>query len=120
MAYLLQQIEDHPGIIILATNVRSNMDRAFLRRFQTEVFFPIPDETSRLLLWQKAFQGRFKLETSIDLADIARRYDLTGAAIKNVKHYCQIMALDRQTDLILAEDFREGLRKQLDKEGRKL
>ncbi len=120
VAFLLQKIEEHPGVIILATNVRSNMDKAFLRRFQSEVYFPVPDEQSRLLLWERAFSGRFELDENIALEEIARKYEITGAAIKNIKHYCSIMALDRQTQVITEEDFREGLRKQLEKEGKKL
>ncbi len=42
VAYLLQRIEDFPGIIILATNLRSNIDEAFSRRFQSVVYFPMP------------------------------------------------------------------------------
>ncbi|MDX2305532.1 MAG: ATP-binding protein [Microscillaceae bacterium] len=120
VAYLLQKIEEHPGIIILATNIRSNMDKAFIRRFQSEVYFAIPDTQSRLLLWEKAFQGYHHLDKRIDLQAIAEKYEMTGAAIKNVRNYCVIMSKDRQTDIILYEDFREGLRKQLDKEGKKL
>ncbi len=121
VAYLLQKIEEHPGIIILATNVRSNLDKAFLRRFQSEVYFPIPNEQSRLILWEKAFQDlQHLLEESINLQETARRYEITGAAITNIKHYCSIMALDRNSTHITEEDFKEGLRKQLEKEGKKL
>lgn len=120
VAYLLQKIEEHKGIIILATNLRSNMDKAFMRRFQSEVYFPIPDERTRLILWKKVFNNTYRLEKGIDLEETARRYEMTGASIKNVKYYCAVMALDRGTDLIYLEDFREGLRKQLDKEGKKL
>jgi hypothetical protein len=120
VAFLLQKIEEHPGVIILATNVRSNMDKAFLRRFQSEVYFPIPDEQSRFLLWERAFTGKYELEEAIDMQDIARKYEITGAAIKNIKHYCSIMALDRKSSIITEEDFREGLRKQLEREGKKL
>ncbi len=121
VAFLLQKIEEHQGIIILATNVRSNLDKAFLRRFQSEVYFPIPNEQSRLTLWEKAFcNTTYQLEESINLQDTARRYEITGAAITNIKHYCSIMAMDRNTRLITEEDFKEGLRKQLEKEGKKL
>ena len=120
ISYLLQKIEEHPGIIILATNIRSNMDKAFLRRFQSEVYFPVPNEQTRLELWKKAFPQGYTLDQRINLEDIARKYTITGAAIKNIKHYCMIMTLDRNEQHILYEDFKEGLRKQLDKEGKKL
>jgi AAA+ superfamily predicted ATPase len=120
VSYLLQRIEEHTGIIILATNLRSNMDKAFMRRFQSEVYFPMPDEQSRYRLWQKAFAGEYVLDTRIDLKEISQKYELSGAAIKNVKHYCIVMSLDKGTKTVSPEDFREGLRKQLDKEGKKL
>ena len=50
VAYLLQRIEDFPGIIILATNLRSNIDEAFSRRFQSVVYFPMPTPELRLSL----------------------------------------------------------------------
>jgi ATPase family associated with various cellular activities (AAA) len=120
VSYLLQKIEEHPGIIILATNLRSNLDKAFLRRFQSEVYFPMPDEQSRLRLWQKSFAGQFSLDPKIDIKEIAQKYELSGAAIKNIKHYCAMMSIDKNTNIVSPEDFREGLRKQLDKEGKKL
>lgn len=53
VSYLLQRIEDHPGTIVLATNLKENIDEAFLRRFQNILYFPMPDEHLRRQLWQK-------------------------------------------------------------------
>ncbi len=117
-AFLLQKIEEHPGILILATNLRSNLDKAFIRRFQAEVYFGIPSEHSRLLLWQKAFSQQFQLDSRIDLTETARKYVITGAAIKNVQLHCAVMCLDREDKLVSYEDFKDGLRKQLLKEGK--
>lgn len=116
-AYLLQKIEEHPGVLILATNIRANLDKAFLRRFQAEVYFGIPNEQSRLTLWKKAFE-EWELEAKIDLQDIAKRYVVSGAAIKNIQLFCVVMAMERKDNLILYDDFIEGLRKQLWKEGK--
>ncbi|TAE74793.1 MAG: ATP-binding protein [Bacteroidetes bacterium] len=116
-AYLLQKIEEHPGVLILATNIRANLDKAFLRRFQAEVYFGIPNEQSRLTLWKKAFEG-WELEPKIDLQEIAKKYVVSGAAIKNIQLFCVVMAMERQDNIILYDDFIEGLRKQLWKEGK--
>jgi SpoVK/Ycf46/Vps4 family AAA+-type ATPase len=43
VSYLLQRIEDYNGLVILATNMKSNVDEAFIRRFHLVVHFPIPD-----------------------------------------------------------------------------
>ncbi len=40
--YLLQQIENFEGVVVLATNVRQHLDEAFLRRMQVVVEFPMP------------------------------------------------------------------------------
>jgi len=45
--YLLQRIEDYPGLILLATNKKSNIDPAFTRRLRSIVYFPIPRKKSR-------------------------------------------------------------------------
>lgn len=41
IAYLLQRIENYKGLVILATNLKSNIDEAFKRRFQTIIHFPL-------------------------------------------------------------------------------
>ena len=96
------------------------MDKAFIRRFQSEVYFGMPDAQSRLLLWEKAFHQSLKLDERINLKSTAEKYEITGAAIKNIKHYCIVMTRERDSDTIIYEDFKEGLRKQLDKVGKKL
>ena len=42
VAYLMKRIEDHNGIVILATNKKSNIDEAFTRRFNSIIHFPLP------------------------------------------------------------------------------
>lgn len=119
-AYLLQQIEEHTGVVILATNFRSNIDRAFLRRFQAEVYFPTPSAATRLKLWEKAFAHNFRLAEQIDLKALANNYELTGGTVKNVKHYCAVMALERQSELVLEVELINGLKRELQKEGKTL
>ncbi len=119
-AYLLQRIEEYTGILLLATNLRTNLDKAFMRRFQSEVYFGIPNESSRLLLWQKAFGDKYKFDEKINFYDTAKRYNMSGAGIKNVALYCVVMEKDRKDNAIHYEDFREGLRKQLAKDGKVL
>ena len=55
IAYLLQRIEDFPGVIILASNLKGNLDDAFARRFQSMIYFPTPNEEERIQLWKNAF-----------------------------------------------------------------
>ena len=55
VSYLLQRIEDYNGLIILATNMKNNIDDAFIRRFNAILKFPFPDADERALIWNKSF-----------------------------------------------------------------
>ncbi|MEM9981735.1 MAG: ATP-binding protein, partial [Bacteroidota bacterium] len=71
VGYLLQSIEEYPGIILVATNNISNMDNAFMRRFNTRITFEYPDEQCLIQLWEKAF-APFQLDTDVDVRYIAQ------------------------------------------------
>jgi hypothetical protein len=118
VSYLLQRIEDFPGVVILATNLKSNLDDAFSRRFQSMIYFPMPGPDLRLKLWKNAFSDNFVLSEKIDLKKIANEYELAGGAIINVVRYCALMALSRGSNLITADDLINGIRKEFRKEGR--
>jgi AAA+ superfamily predicted ATPase len=84
VAYLLQRMEAYEGLAILTSNMRQNLDAAFLRRLRFIVDFPRPDVTAREQIW------RFCLpEDSHDLNDaafrqLARKIDLTGGHIRQI------------------------------------
>ncbi|MES2004845.1 MAG: ATP-binding protein [Bacteroidota bacterium] len=118
VSYLLQRIEDFPGIVILATNLKANLDDAFTRRFQSMIYFAIPDPEHRRILWQQAFSDKSVLEDKVDLKEIAEKYELAGGAIINVTRYCSIMALKRNSNMILQKDILAGIRKEFGKEGK--
>ncbi len=118
VAYLLQRLEEFQGLVLLASNLKSNLDEAFLRRFQTVVAFPMPRPHERLLLWSSAIPQVCTLEPSILLPEIAERYELAGGSILNVVRFCLLMAWQRQSAVILAADLHEGVRREYLKEGR--
>ncbi|HEU4718442.1 MAG TPA: ATP-binding protein [Bacteroidia bacterium] len=118
VSYLLQRIEDFEGIVILASNFKSNLDEAFTRRFQSVIHFPMPRPSERLLLWQKAFSDRTVLEPAIRLDEISMQYEISGGAMMNVVRYCSLMALRRGGNTILLSDLEEGIRREYRKEGR--
>ena len=82
--YLLQRIEDCDGVVILATNMRKNIDEAFLRRMQFTIDFPFPDEDLRLLIWQGIFPLQAPVSDDADLSFLARQFRITGGNIKNI------------------------------------
>lgn len=118
VSYLLQRIEDFPGVVILATNLKANLDEAFSRRFQSMIYFPIPGPEHRKKLWKSAFSDKSTLEPDIDLDDIARKYEMAGGAIINVLRYCSLLALKRNSNIILKKDLLKGIRKEFAKEGK--
>ncbi|MCX6250191.1 MAG: ATP-binding protein [Bacteroidetes bacterium] len=116
ISYLLQRIEDFPGLIILASNFKSNIDPAFIRRFHQIIYFPAPDNSERLILWQKAIPSTLTLHPETDLTEIARQYQVTGAAILNVMQFASLQAIKRKDHLIHAKDLVEGIQREFQKE----
>jgi len=120
VSFLLQRVEDFSGVVILASNLKSNIDDAFMRRFQSVIHFPMPGPAERLRIWRDAFPGRAQLEPQLDLEAIAEEHELSGGTIMNVVRYALLAALGRGSELVLAEDVGEGIRRELLKEGRAL
>jgi hypothetical protein len=118
VSYLLQRLEDFNGVVILATNFKSNMDEAFTRRFQSIIHFPMPQQMDRLRIWENAFSKKTNLEECIDLFELSEAYDLSGGAIMNVVRYVTLMALKHHRRTITHRDILDGLRKEYQKEGR--
>ncbi|MCB0429415.1 MAG: ATP-binding protein, partial [Flavobacteriales bacterium] len=118
VSYLLQRMEEYNGLIILATNLKSNVDDAFLRRFQSIIHFPMPTAPERLEIWRKGFSEHVELDAKVDLKDIASKYELSGGPIMNVIQYACLMALNRDSNLITQKDIMDGIRKEFGKSGR--
>lgn len=118
VSFLLQRVEDYNGLVILASNFKTNIDDAFVRRFQSIIHFPLPQTSERLKLWQKAFPKKVKLAPDINLPLISQKYELTGAEIMNIVQYACLNALGAKTNVIHFENILEGIKKEYDKEGR--
>lgn len=118
VSYLLQRVEDFPGMVILATNLKANIDDAFARRFQASIYFPLPDVEQRLQLWQGYFKGKCLLDEDVDLDRIAEEWVLSGGAIANVVRYGAIRALHMGRQAICHDDLVKGIAKELIKEGK--
>ncbi len=84
ISYLLQRMEAYDGVTILATNLRANLDEAFTRRLQFIVDFPFPQEEDRLRIWKALFPKNVPAEEDLDFQELARRYKLPGANIRNI------------------------------------
>jgi len=107
VSYLLQRMEDYNGLVILATNMKNNIDEAFIRRFNLILKFPFPDENQRALIWQKSLPGNTIFlrktitrdgaegkEDPVDIPEAVKKYELTGGNIINIVHYTCIKAIE--------------------------
>lgn len=118
VSYLLQRIESHPGLVILASNLKSNIDTAFGRRFQSIIDFDIPAYTERLQLWQNNLPGHIPLAKGICLKELSRKYDVTGANIVNIVQYTCLKTIEQRQGEIRLEDLLNGIKKEYVKEGK--
>ena len=82
--YLLQKMEEQTGIVILASNLRHNLDDAFLRRMHFVVEFPFPDEIHRNLLWRGLMSEEVPREQDVDFDFLSKNFKIPGGNIKNI------------------------------------
>lgn len=81
--YLLQRIEAYRGLAILATNMKSSLDQAFMRRLRFIVNFPFPGLPERKEMWRKVFPSDVPKAVELDYERLAR-FNLTGGSIQNI------------------------------------
>jgi MoxR-like ATPase len=120
--YLLQLIERHRGVVILATNRRSDMDPAFVRRLRHVLEFPRPSATERLNLWEKALAAVAAQPSPAfarRVAELAETVEMSGAQIKNAVLSALFIARHSGMPLQFSE-LLQGLDRELAKEGRPL
>ncbi len=119
VAYLLQQIEDYDGLVVLATNFRQNIDEAFTRRLDFLIDFPFPDVPYRQQIWAAHFPVNAPLAAEVNLAEVAARYRLAGGNIRNAAiAAAYLAAADGQ--VITQAHIRSAIRREHQKMGRLL
>lgn len=118
VSYLLQRVEDFPGLIILASNYKSNIDQAFVRRFNIIVKFTAPNAAERLKIWQQSIPAKARLANDVDITDIANRYELCGSSIIGVVHYASLQAIHKTDGIIQKDAIIEGITREYEKEER--
>ncbi|MDR0687073.1 MAG: ATP-binding protein [Prevotellaceae bacterium] len=118
VAYLLQRIEDFPGTVVLATNLKDNIDAAFFRRFQSTLYFPVPDERLRCLLWQKMLPSEWLPANAGELLQKAAEYKLSGGSIVNVIQRCAIQLHDKKPPTLTLERLQQSVAREQAKEGK--
>jgi ATPase family associated with various cellular activities (AAA) len=118
ISYLLQKMESYEGLAILATNMRQQIDDAFLRRLTFNVIFPLPEEQERARIWAAVWPPELPRADDVDFAALAR-IRLAGGNIKNVvlagAHFAA--AEDRAVAL---DDLVHGIRREYQKLGKQV
>lgn len=84
VAFLLQRLELFDGLAVLTTNLRSNVDEAFTRRFDSIVDFPLPEEEDRHRLWAINLKPEVPKGTDVDVSFLASAFKLSGGNIRNI------------------------------------
>jgi SpoVK/Ycf46/Vps4 family AAA+-type ATPase len=93
-SYLLQKMEEYEGFVILATNLRKNMDEAFTRRLHFTVSFPFPKENDRRRIWEQIWPENMPRKSDLDLHVLAKRLEITGGSIRNIALAAAFLAAD--------------------------
>ncbi|NRN27502.1 ATP-binding protein [Photorhabdus heterorhabditis] len=118
VSYLLQRLENYPGLVILATNNRSHLDSAFNRRFTFITRFTYPDEILRKAMWQAIWPEQLNLSDKLDFEHLAKQTNLTGANIRNIALLSSILAADDNDNHIENKHIERAVILELNKTGR--
>jgi hypothetical protein len=92
VAYLLQRVEAYRGLAVLTTNMKSALDRAFMRRIRFVVSFPFPDAAAREQIWRRQFPPNAPLG-DVDFEALAR-LNVAGGNIRSIAVNAAFKAAD--------------------------
>jgi SpoVK/Ycf46/Vps4 family AAA+-type ATPase len=115
--YLLQKMEEYEGISILATNLKKNMDDAFMRRLHFLVEFPFPDETYRYRIWKQMFPQETPISQDIDFDFLSKKLKIAGGNIKNIAVNAAFLAAGN-SGVVNMEDIIQATKQEYRKIGR--
>lgn len=118
VSYLLQRLEQHPGLVILSTNNRANLDTAFNRRITFMTRFSMPDVSMRERMWQAIWPHGLALSDAIDFADLARRVEISGSNIRNVALLATWLAAEDESRCVELRHLEQALKREMGKLGK--
>ncbi len=116
-SYLLMRLERYEGMAVLSTNLRKNVDVAFMRRLEFVVEFEPPDVDERQALWQCHLPDAAPLARDVDARELAVLYPLVGGAIRNAAVAAAFAAAAAGTT-ITREQLVCAVRREYEKAGR--
>ncbi len=113
--FLLQRMEDHPGMSILATNLRKNLDDAFLRRIHIVAEFQKPEVAERMAIWSRLLPE--EAHERLDIDQISETFEVAGGDIRNAVMAALLFAAQADEPLGMKHVVL-GLYRELQKAGR--
>jgi SpoVK/Ycf46/Vps4 family AAA+-type ATPase len=116
-AYLLQRMEEYSGAVILATNLKMNLDEAFSRRLHFVIDFPFPEEDDRRRIWTSMLPSDLPRSDDIDFGFLARQFKMTGGNIRNIVLAGAFIAASEDVPMSMAHLIR-ATRREYQKLGR--
>ncbi len=118
VAYLLQRLERYEGLVVMATNLATNIDPAFLRRVTVSVDFPLPEEPERRRIWERCLPAGAPCQ-DLDLGLLAQLFKLSGGSIRNAALTAGFLAADAGSPITM-ELVVEAVQREMRKLGRLL
>ncbi|MEB3310419.1 MAG: ATP-binding protein [Snowella sp.] len=119
VGYLLQQMEAYEGLAILTTNLKGNLDEAFIRRLRFIVDFPFPSIRERLGIWQKICPSTLPIDPNINWQALAEQFEITGGNIRNIALSAAFWAAEAGEKLT-SSHLKRAIRREYQKMGRPL
>ena len=116
-AYLLSRFEKFEGLAILATNLRQNIDNAFLRRLEYVVDFDEPDREERFRIWKCHLPTENLLAPDVNLYEFAALYPVAGGFIRNAILSAAFLAASNGGEITRHHLYR-AMRREYHKTGR--
>ncbi len=117
ISYLLQRMEAYDGVVILATNLRANLDEAFTRRLHFAIEFPFPEAADRERIWQVNLPVETPVADDVDFQSLAERYPLAGGNIRNIILAAAFLAAEAE-DVVRMAYLLHAARREYQKIGR--
>ena len=103
-------------MVVLASNLKTHLDKAFMRRFQSDVHFPKPDKIERRQIWERTIPADLPLDESLDLNILCDKYEITASQISNIVQACYIDAISTNIEVINSTTLKKNLRNEMKKE----
>ncbi|MBQ4812892.1 ATP-binding protein [Pseudoalteromonas luteoviolacea] len=116
VSYLLQRMERYSGLLLLSTNLKANLDEAFLRRFHSVIEFTLPNPSQRLAIWERVLGNNADKTLNDSVSGLAKRFELSAAQIINITEVALLQSLILNQSRISKENIAKALLRELSKQ----